>query len=232
MRSPCCLCVCVSPPPINFWMSKQILMKLGMYIIAPEPISTAYFINPSHQSVCLYVYPHIVARQRQRIHTRIEESGRVVFSAVSVVSKESRRLVLPKTPCCLLSSRLDRLCVPGLFVQWWNGRRVKEPFISIHCPDGKVYGVLPPCLLYLFGTCSTWGRNVNAYKVLFGDSEVKRTLGRPRRRWGNIHLYRRDRWEGVRWVQVALEWVIPVGWGASVDTIMNLRVLKSTECFD
>jgi hypothetical protein len=24
----------------------------------------AYFINPFHQSVCLYVYPHIVARQR------------------------------------------------------------------------------------------------------------------------------------------------------------------------
>jgi hypothetical protein len=32
-------------------------MKLGMDIMAPEPISTAYFINPSHQSVCLYVYP-------------------------------------------------------------------------------------------------------------------------------------------------------------------------------
>jgi hypothetical protein len=39
-------------------------MKLGMYIMAPEPISTAYFINPSHQSVCLFVYPLIVARQR------------------------------------------------------------------------------------------------------------------------------------------------------------------------
>jgi hypothetical protein len=30
----------------------------------PEPISTAYFINPYHQSVCLYVYLFIVARQR------------------------------------------------------------------------------------------------------------------------------------------------------------------------
>jgi hypothetical protein len=38
-------------------------MKLGMYITAPEPISTAYFINPSHQSVCLYVYPPAVIRQ-------------------------------------------------------------------------------------------------------------------------------------------------------------------------
>jgi hypothetical protein len=30
-------------------------------MMAPEPISTAYFINPSHQSLCLYMY---VARQR------------------------------------------------------------------------------------------------------------------------------------------------------------------------
>jgi hypothetical protein len=34
-----------------------------MYIMAPELISTTYFINPSHQSVCLYVYPSTVARQ-------------------------------------------------------------------------------------------------------------------------------------------------------------------------
>jgi hypothetical protein len=33
-------------------------MKLGMYIMAPEPISTAYFTNPSHQSVCLHMYPY------------------------------------------------------------------------------------------------------------------------------------------------------------------------------
>jgi hypothetical protein len=39
-------------------------MKLGMYITAPESISTAYFIYPSHQSVCVYEYLPIVARQR------------------------------------------------------------------------------------------------------------------------------------------------------------------------
>jgi hypothetical protein len=32
--------------------------------MTPEPISTAYFINPSNQSVCLCVYPLIVARQQ------------------------------------------------------------------------------------------------------------------------------------------------------------------------
>jgi hypothetical protein len=34
------------------------------YILTTEPISTAYFINPTHQSVCLYVYPTIFDRQR------------------------------------------------------------------------------------------------------------------------------------------------------------------------
>jgi hypothetical protein len=38
-------------------------MKLGMYIKVPEPISTAYSINPI--SLCAYMCIHpIVARQR------------------------------------------------------------------------------------------------------------------------------------------------------------------------
>jgi hypothetical protein len=52
MLSPCCLCVCV-PPFINFWMPELIFIKLRMYIMAPETISTAYFINPSPQSLCV-----------------------------------------------------------------------------------------------------------------------------------------------------------------------------------
>jgi hypothetical protein len=50
MRSPCCLCVC-----------EAVVMKLSMYVMIPEPISIAYFINSSRQSVCI---PPIVARQR------------------------------------------------------------------------------------------------------------------------------------------------------------------------
>jgi hypothetical protein len=49
---------------IKFRMAECIFMKLGMYIKPPEPISAVHFINPSHRSVCLYVYPPIVARQR------------------------------------------------------------------------------------------------------------------------------------------------------------------------
>jgi hypothetical protein len=40
-------------------MPEPIFLKLGMCIMAPEPISTAYFMNLSHQ----YMYPVIVARQ-------------------------------------------------------------------------------------------------------------------------------------------------------------------------
>jgi hypothetical protein len=44
--------VCVFPAPMSFWMAKPMFMKLGVWAI-----SAAYFINPSHQSVCLYVCP-------------------------------------------------------------------------------------------------------------------------------------------------------------------------------
>jgi hypothetical protein len=55
--------VCVSHPN-SFRMPEPIFMKLGMYIMAPGSIPAAYFISPVHQSVCLYVYPPIVARLR------------------------------------------------------------------------------------------------------------------------------------------------------------------------
>jgi hypothetical protein len=78
MRLPCCLC-------------ESIFMKLGMYIMAPKPISTSY-LSPSQQSVCLYVYPPIVARQRlgknvttaKNTHAAIEKLLDASFSMRSV----------------------------------------------------------------------------------------------------------------------------------------------------
>jgi hypothetical protein len=63
--------------------------------MAPEPISTAYFINPSHQSVCLNVHPLIDARQQRGKNITAATStqssrrmvGRVNFYAVHVVKK-------------------------------------------------------------------------------------------------------------------------------------------------
>jgi hypothetical protein len=53
-----CTSVCLWFSPINFWMPEQIFMKLGMYFMASEPISAAYFINTSIQSyvsVCVSI---------------------------------------------------------------------------------------------------------------------------------------------------------------------------------
>jgi hypothetical protein len=58
------LCAYKSPSPINFLIPEPIFMKLGIYIMPPEIISSAYLINPSNQSACLYIYFFIVARQR------------------------------------------------------------------------------------------------------------------------------------------------------------------------
>jgi hypothetical protein len=88
-----CLCVCVSPFPTNVWIPEPIFKKLGMHIMALEPISTAYFRNPSHQSVCLYVHPTIVARQRlgNNVTAATNTSsnrrvvGRIVFYVARVV---------------------------------------------------------------------------------------------------------------------------------------------------
>jgi hypothetical protein len=46
------LCICVFTS-INFWIAEPFFMKLGVYTMAPEPISGTYFINLSHQSVSI-----------------------------------------------------------------------------------------------------------------------------------------------------------------------------------
>jgi hypothetical protein len=73
MRTPCCLCW--NPPyrHLNAWTNIH-----EMYIMAPELMSTAGFINPSHQSVCLYVYPLIVARQRLSRHVPVTTNCHVI----------------------------------------------------------------------------------------------------------------------------------------------------------
>jgi hypothetical protein len=69
-----------------------------MYIMALVPVSTGYFINFSHPSVCLYVYPHIVARQRvgkqvrpQQMHVTIEDLLDASFSMGSVLCQRKGR---------------------------------------------------------------------------------------------------------------------------------------------
>jgi hypothetical protein len=71
-------------------MPEPIFIKLGLYIMTPEPTTTVYSINLFHQSVCMGIPPTIVARQRlgkqvprQLIHPTMELLD-VMFSMQSV----------------------------------------------------------------------------------------------------------------------------------------------------
>jgi hypothetical protein len=91
------LSVCLVYEPINFWIREPIFMKMCIYIMAPEPISTACFINPPISlCVCMWIPPFIV-RQRLGKHvlaaTNICNNRKnvwcVTFYAVRILSNES-----------------------------------------------------------------------------------------------------------------------------------------------
>jgi hypothetical protein len=77
-------------------------MKLGMYIVATKPVSSANFINP-YQSVCLYVYPclsligngFVYTFPWQRIRAQIEEILEASFSIWSVSYSVGLSVYLP-----------------------------------------------------------------------------------------------------------------------------------------
>jgi hypothetical protein len=67
------------------------------------------------------------------------------------------------------------------------------------------------------------GEKRNAYRILVGKPEGRRSLGRPRRRWvDNITMDLREiGWDGVDWVDLLQE---RNQWRALVNTVMNIRV--------
>jgi hypothetical protein len=57
--------------------------------------------------------------------------------------------------------------------------------------------------------CSTNGDKRNVYRILVGNPEGKKLLGKPRRRWeDNIKI----RWSGMDWIDLA------------EDNVINLQV--------
>jgi hypothetical protein len=71
--------------------------------------------------------------------------------------------------------------------------------------------------------CSTNGETRNAYRVLVGNPEGKRPLGRRRHRWvDNIKMDLREiRCDGMDWIDLAEN---RDQWRPLVNTVMNLPV--------
>jgi hypothetical protein len=63
----------------------------------------------------------------------------------------------------------------------------------------------------------------NAYRILVGNPEGKRPLGRPRHRWvDNFKMDLREiEWDGGDWIDLAQ---YRDQWRALVNAVMNLRV--------
>jgi hypothetical protein len=64
---------------------------------------------------------------------------------------------------------------------------------------------------------------MNAYRILVGKLEGKRSLGTPRCRWVNsIEMYLRMRgWGGMDWIDLAVD---RDQWRTLVNTVMNVLV--------
>jgi hypothetical protein len=73
------------------------------------------------------------------------------------------------------------------------------------------------------GNIARMGEKRNAYRILVGKPEEKRSLGRPRRRWeNNIRMDLREMgWGGMDGIDLAQD---RDQWKALVSTVMNLRV--------
>jgi hypothetical protein len=68
------------------------------------------------------------------------------------------------------------------------------------------------------------GEKRNAYRILVGNPEGKRPLGRPSRRWvDNIKMDLREiEWDEMDWIDLAQDLY---QWRALVNTVKNFRVL-------
>jgi hypothetical protein len=87
-------------------MPEPIFIKLGMYIMAPEFISTAYFINPS-LCVCMCILLSLLGNgyfktlTRQWTHKQQKNCLTSLLYEIRAVSKESRLFVLLRASCYL-----------------------------------------------------------------------------------------------------------------------------------
>jgi hypothetical protein len=73
------------------------------------------------------------------------------------------------------------------------------------------------------GHVARMGAKRNEYRILVGNPEGKKPLGRPRHRWvDNIKIDLKERgWDGMVWINLTQD---RDQWRALVNAVMNLRV--------
>jgi hypothetical protein len=74
--------------------------------------------------------------------------------------------------------------------------------------------------------CSTNGETRNVYRILVGNPEGKRPLGRPRRRL--VDNIQEIEWDGMDWIDLTQD---RDQWRALVNTMVNLRLPYSAGNF-
>jgi hypothetical protein len=87
----------------------------------------------------------------------------------------------------------------------------------------SIIRMIKPRRMRWAGHVARIGAKRNAYRILVGNPEGKRPLGRPRRRWlVKIKMDLREiGWDGMDWIDLAQDMD---KWWAFVNTVMNLRV--------
>jgi hypothetical protein len=86
--------VCVSLLSAFEYLNQYLCNFVCTYIMAPEPFPTAYFINPSHQSVCVSPPSFLGNSSINAFPRKRNIVGCVGFFAVRVVSEEPLVIVM------------------------------------------------------------------------------------------------------------------------------------------
>jgi hypothetical protein len=90
----------------------------------------------------------------------------------------------------------------------------------------SIIRIIKSRMIRYVGHVERMGKNRNAYRLLMGKPEGKRSLGRPRRMWvDNIRMDLGDvGWGDVDWIGLAKD---RNRWRTLVNLVLNLRVPRN-----